>query len=344
MRAVRLLQLQHEPELVEIPTPQPGPGEVLIEVEAAGLCHSDLHLMEWPPEVVPYRLPFTLGHETAGTVRALGPGARGVEEGERVVVYSRWGCGQCWSCRQGLENACLDSLSAARGHGAGVGVDGGLAEYMLAAPRHLVPIGDLDPVLAAPLSDAALTPYHVLKRAAAQLRPDATVMVIGVGGLGHMAVQLLRALTAVRIVALDVRPDALELARAAGAHVVLPADGTTAAQMRTELGGPGAGLVMDFVASDATLTLAAGVVAVGGEVAYIGRGGGTLPVAPGRLPFECSVSLPSWGTQAELVEVVALARRGAIRTEAHRLALEDAVEGYRRLRRGEIQGRAVVTP
>src|SRR5947209_15678227 len=101
MRAVRLQRLQSEPELVEIATPTPGPGEVLLKVDAAGLCHSDLHLMAWPADIVPYRLPFTLGHEVAGTVAALGRGARGVAEGDRVVVHARWGCGRCWACVQG---------------------------------------------------------------------------------------------------------------------------------------------------------------------------------------------------------------------------------------------------
>lgn len=345
MRAVRLTRWNCEPELVEVPTPAPGPGEVLLQVDAAGLCHSDLHMMSWAEGTVPYALPFTLGHETAGTVVALGVGATAVAEGDRVAVYSRWACGSCWHCRQGRENACERSARELGGYGGGVGRDGGLAEYIVVpSARYLVPIGDLAPALAAPLTDAALTPYHAIRRSAHQLRPDATVVVLGVGGLGHMAVQLLRALTAVRIVAVDLRADALELARAAGADLTLPASDLTSSQLRDCTGGRGASLVLDCVASDSTLELAARVVAVGGEISYVGRGGGTLAVAPGRLPFECSVTVPSWGSVSELVEVVALARSGAIRTEVEHLALEEAIEGYRRLSRGEVRGRAVVTP
>src|SRR5580704_2078680 len=134
MAAVRLLRWQSEAELVAVPVPGPGPGEVLLKVDAAGLCHTDLHMMEWPAGTVPYTLPYTLGHETAGTVvafgsgAALGPGARGVSKGDRVLVYARWGCGACWPCLQGMENLCETAAGDLGGHGGGVGRDGGLAE------------------------------------------------------------------------------------------------------------------------------------------------------------------------------------------------------------------------
>jgi propanol-preferring alcohol dehydrogenase len=345
MRAVRLVQWEGEPELVEIPAPTPGPGAVLIEVDAAGLCHTDLHLMRWPEGTVDYDLPFTLGHEIAGTVAALGPGTTGVSEGERVVVFARWGCGACWACVQGMENLCVRTVKELGGHGAGVGRDGGLAEYMVApSARYLVRIDDLDPVIAAPLTDAALTPYHAIKRSSGQLRPDTSAVVIGVGGLGHMAIQLLRTLRSVRVVAVDVREDALRLARDVGAHAALPAKNITPHEVRSETGRAGATLVLDCVASDTTLALAAGIVAQGGDISYIGRGGGSLPIAPGRLPLECSVIIPTWGTLSELAEVVALARGGAIHTEVERFTLDETLDAYRRLHRGEVVGRAVVTP
>jgi alcohol dehydrogenase, propanol-preferring len=159
-----------------------------------------------------------------------------------------------------------------------------------------------------------------------------------------MAIQLLRALSEARVVAVDVRDDALELARRSGAHAALSGRDLSAAELRAETGSEGATLVLDCVATDATLALAAGVVAPGGAISYVGRGGGTLPVALGALPPECAVTIPTWGTLAELVEVVALARSGAIHIEAEQLSLDEAVEGYRRLRRGEVTGRAVVSP
>jgi propanol-preferring alcohol dehydrogenase len=345
MRAIRLLRWQSEPELVAVPDPVPGPGEVLLKVTAAGLCHSDLHIMDWPAGTLPYQLPFTLGHETAGTVAALGAGARGVAEGDRVLVHARWGCGTCWHCLQGMENGCERTARELGGHGGGVGRDGGLADYMIVpSARYLVPIGDLDPVAAAPLSDAALTPYHAIKGSLAVLRPGAAVVVIGVGGIGHLAVQLLRALSQARVVAVDVRDEALRLAREAGAHAAVPGGELTAEQLREQTGPAGAAVVLDCVASDATLALAAGVVAQGGRIVYVGRGGGSLPVSPRTLPFECSVLIPTWGTLPELVEVVALAQAGAIRTEVQRFKLDEAVEAYDRLRRGVVRGRAVAIP
>src|SRR5919109_620570 len=131
MLAVQLHSWESEARLVEVPTPTPDPGQVLLRVDAAGLCHSDLHLMEWPEGTVPFSLPFTLGHETAGTVAALGTGARGVREGDRVLLHSLWGCGSCWGCRQGAENCCDAPPESRNGFGGGIGCDGGLAQDML---------------------------------------------------------------------------------------------------------------------------------------------------------------------------------------------------------------------
>jgi propanol-preferring alcohol dehydrogenase len=345
MLAVRQTRWESRPALLDVPIPEPGPGEVLLRVDAAGLCQTDLHLMEWPEGTMPYDLPFTLGHETSGTVAALGPGTTGVHEGDRVLVYARWGCGVCWSCLQGRDNVCERPVAEARAHGAGLGRDGGLAEYMVVpSVRHLVQIGDLDPVAAAPLADAGLTPYHAITQYQHLLRPDAVAVVIGVGGLGYMAVQMLRALSAVTVVAVDVREEALLLAEEAGAHLVLPARELTPAELRSEIGRAGAALVVDCVASDRTLPLAAGAVGMAGAISYVGRGGGTLPVAAYSLPFDCSVTVTTWGSVSELMEVVGLARSGAIRTTIQRFALEQALEAYDQLHRGAVIGRAVVVP
>ena len=345
MLAVRLIRWQSGAVLQEIPAPEPGPGEILLDVEAAGLCHTDLHLMEWPEGTVPYDLPFTLGHEVAGVVRRLGAGASGVREGDRVVVYSRWGCGVCWQCLQGRENVCEVPPQVLGYHGAGVGRDGGLAEQILVpSARYLVPIGDLDASAAAPLADAGITPYHAIAHHRDKLRPNAVAVVIGVGGLGHMAVQMLRALSAVRIIAIDRREQALAVAQNAGADVVLSSDGLTADALRDEVGKVGAMLILDFVATDATLALASAAVGMGGAIVYAGRGGGTLPVMAFAIPFETSVTVTSWGTIPELAEVVSLARSGAITTETMPYALGDALLAYEDLAHGRVVGRAVVTP
>jgi propanol-preferring alcohol dehydrogenase len=343
MLAVRLPAWRSRAVLEQVQRPEPGPGEILLDVEAAGLCHTDLHLMEWEPGVVPYDPPFTLGHEVAGVVRRLGPGASGVRQGERVVVFARWGCGVCWQCLQGRENICERPATEVRYHGAGLGRDGGLAEQLVVpSARYLVPIGSLDAALAAPLADAGITPYHAISHHREQLRPNAVAVVIGVGGLGHMAVQMLRALSSVHTVAVDLRDEALEAARQAGAHVAVQAAGLTAASLREEVGGVGAALVLDFVGTDDTLALASGAVGMGGAIVYVGRGGGTLGVRAFSTPLDSSVTVSTWGTIPELAEVVALARAGAIRTETTPFALDEALTGYDELARGRIVGRAVV--
>jgi alcohol dehydrogenase, propanol-preferring len=341
MKAVQLVRWEAEPELREVEEPEPRPGSVVVRVDGAGLCHSDLHLTEWPAGTLSWDLPFTLGHETAGTVAAVGAGVTTFAESDRVLVYGPWGCGTCWHCARGAENLC----PTRQRRGCGLGFDGGLAEYVVVpSPRLLVPIGDVDPVQAAPLTDAGLTSYHAIKRELPRLLPGSATVVIGVGGLGHVAVQLLRELSPTRIIALDVRESARRLAVDAGAHAVLDAERVDARDVRAETGGAGATLVLDFVGSDQTLRTAAEIVAAGGTVSIVGLGGGTFPMEFGTLPLEWSVTRPSWGTLPELHEVVALARAGALEIEVERLSLDETIDGYRRLRDGEVVGRAVVVP
>jgi propanol-preferring alcohol dehydrogenase len=343
MRALQLVAWQTGPVLQEVERPDPGPGEVVIAVEAAGLCHSDLSVMDWPEGTLPWELPLTLGHENAGTIAAVGPGVSGLDEGDRVLVYGPWGCGACRQCARGAENYC-ERLAELRGRGCGLGFDGGLADYLLVpSPRWLVPIGDLDPVRAAPLTDAGLTSYHAIKADLWRVYPGSAVVVIGVGGLGQLAVQMLRELSAARVVAVDPRESSRQLALEAGAAAALDST-ANAAEVLVETGSSGAALVLDFVGTDATLALAAAVLAVEGHATMIGLGGGTFPMTFGRIPFGASVSRPSWGTLPELHEVVSLARSGAIEAGVERLRLDDAVEGYRRLRAGAVAGRAVVVP
>jgi propanol-preferring alcohol dehydrogenase len=343
MRAVQLTDWQRSAVVRMVPRPHPGPGQVLLEVRAAGLCHSDLHLMRWPAGTLPYELPFTLGHEVAGRVAALGRGAEGVDVGDSVIVYGPWGCGCCAPCSLGEEHLC--ETHGSRGRGSGLGRDGGLADYMVVpSPRLMVPLGDLDPVAAAPLADAALTPYHAIRRALPRLRAGAGAVVIGVGGLGHVAIQLLRALTSCHIVAVDRRDEALELAARDGADVTLAADGLTAREARREAGGRGAALVIDCVGVQQTLELAAGIVAPGGHVAILGVGGGTFPMRFGAVPFETSVVMSNWGTRSELADVVALARAGAIHVDVERVALAEVPAAYERLEAGTVRGRLVAVP
>jgi len=339
MRAVQLVDWRAQPELREVERPSPGAGQVLVKVDAVGLCHSDVHVMDWPPGTFTWELPMTLGHETAGTVAALGPGASGVAVGDPVLVYGPWGCGSCAQCARGSDNLCQVRRAC------GLGFDGGLADYVVVpSPRYLVSRGELSAAQAAPLTDAGLTPYHALKSQLWRLIPGSSVVVIGVGGLGHIAVQLVRELSPSRIVAIDVREHALDLARQVGAHATLNASALEPEDLRAETGGSGADLVLDFVGSDRTLRLGASVLALGGHVSVIGLDGSSFPCGVGEVPLEWSAGRPSWGTLPELHEVVALARAGLIEVEVEELSLAEAIEGYERLRRGGATGRLVVVP
>jgi len=348
MRALRLLSWKSEPELVEVPDPTPGPGQVVLTVGGAGACHSDLHLMhDFEPGLLPWGPPFTLGHENAGWVHAVGRDVTSVQEGDAVAVYGPWGCGRCPTCRSGAENYCSDQASApTKGMGGGLGDDGGMADLMLVPdPRLLVPLpAGLEPVSAAPLTDAGLTPYHAVRRSWSKLPPGSTAVVIGVGGLGHLAVQILKATTAARIIAVDQRDEALELAKHGGADLVLRADDDTVAAIRDATGGHGAEVVIDMVGSDATLTTATKVVRVLGDLTVVGIAGGTLPVSFFGVPYEVSIQTTYWGSRTELVEVLDLAARRLLHPTVTTFPLDQATEAYARLSAGTLEGRAVIVP
>ncbi|MFF4172191.1 NAD(P)-dependent alcohol dehydrogenase [Streptomyces sp. NPDC001744] len=344
MKALQYRTVGAPPEVVTVPDPEPGPGQVLLKVTAAGVCHSDIAVMSWSADQLPFPLPLTLGHEGVGTVEVLGAGVEGFAVGDSVAVYGPWGCGTCFVCAQGKENYC----PRAAGLGImppGLGAPGAIAEYMVVdSPRHLVPLGDLDPVRAAPLTDAGLTPYHALKRSLPKLVPGSTAVVIGTGGLGHIAIQLLRAMTAARVVALDVTEEKLSLARSVGAHETVISDASAAARVRELTGGRGAEVVLDFVGAGPTVTAAGAMAAIEGDVTIVGLGGGSLPVGFGSPAYEVSVASPYWGSRAELIEVLDLARAGAVEVHVERYGLDEAPEAYERLHEGRVDGRAVILP
>jgi propanol-preferring alcohol dehydrogenase len=222
-----------------------------------------------------------------------------------------------------------------------------MAEYMLVpSTRFLVPLGNLSPVKAAPLTDAALTPYHAIKRALPRITPDATSVVLGVGGLGHMAVQLLRVLTAGRLIAGDVDPDKLIQAKALGAdEVVNTRDvAAAAAQIQKAVGARGATFVLDCVGIQPTLDLGARILGRNSIWTIAGLGGGHHDFHHGSTPYGCAVSIPYWGSRAELVEVIAMARDGRIHADVSEFPLDRAVGVYAKLKAGQIKGRAVLTP
>ncbi len=345
MRALQLTGWKQDPELRDVAEPKAGPGQVVVKIGGAGACHSDLHLIhDFEAGMMPWGPPFTLGHENAGWVHAVGAGVTGITIGTPVAVYGAWGCGRCHRCRQGTENYCERQVEIGAA-GGGLGLDGGMAEFLLVPDaRLLVPLGDLDPAIAAPLTDAGLTPYHAIKRSLPLLIPGSTAVVIGAGGLGHMAMQILKALSPATVIAVDKSASALALATKVGAdHGLVPSE-TTAAEIKDLSNGKGADLVLDLVGADATIALGAAVARPLGNVTVVGIAGGSYPFSFFTVGYEVSFATTYWGSQTELIEVIALARAGHLQPHIERFTLAEAPAVYKRLAAGEISGRAVIVP
>jgi alcohol dehydrogenase, propanol-preferring len=348
MKALRLINWKTDPELVEVPKPTPGPGEVIVRIGGAGACHSDLHVMhDFEPGVMPWKVPFTLGHENAGWVDSVGDGVTTVAEGDAVAVYGAWGCGTCSRCQQGFENYCENPGEApVVSGGGGLGLDGGMAEYLLVpAERLLVRLPDgLEPATAAPLTDAGLTPYHAIRRSWSKMTPTSTVVVIGVGGLGHVAVQLVKATTAARVIAVDNRHDALQLATQVGADHVVTSDDQAVGAIKDLTAGHGADVLLDCVGAQATIELARAAARPLGDATIVGIGGGSVALSFFSQPFEVSIQTTYWGFRPELVELLDLAARGLVHVESSTYSLDDAAQAYRDLHDGNVHGSAVVVP
>lgn len=343
MKAARLYRYGSPLVVEEVPTPEVDDDAVLVRVEGAGFCHTDLHIIDGEFQVVP-RFPLTLGHENAGVVARVGRRVQTVKEGDPVVVYGGWGCGSCRYCVAGDEQLCL------RPRWVGLSeYDGGYAEYLLVPhERYLVRLERLSPREAAPLADAALTPYRAIKRALRHLTPDGWALVIGIGGLGQFAIKLLRILTGTRIVAVDVDDAKLEVARAYGADATFNSrrEPEVAKAILDLTGGVGVLAAFDFVGVTSTLELAIAVTAAGGKVTQLGLGGGaaTLQVLRNSR-FEVLFEFTLWGNLQELREVVALAEAGRLTPIALEFyPLEQINEVYRKLKEGKVSGRAVIVP
>jgi propanol-preferring alcohol dehydrogenase len=343
MSAYRLSGWGRPVELVDVPVPVPRGREVVVEVQAVGLCHSDLFVMSCDEGVLPYDLPLTLGHEVAGRVVAVGELADSSLVGRDGVVHGVWSCGECHNCRRGQDNYCV----ALGGRvGCGLGRDGGLAEYVLVPDaRHLVTATGVAPAALAPLADAGLTAYHAIQQHRDALVGDCAALVIGVGGLGHLAVQILRATTSARVVASDPRPEACALAERLGAHHAAGSVEEAMTLLATGAGLPGADVVLDFVGSDETMRLGAAALVPGGRLVVVGGARGSMAVGKGlTLPLGWQVSAPFWGSRRDLVAVVELAERGLLEAVVEEVAFDDVPAAYARLDRGGVTGRLVVVP
>lgn len=317
MRAV-VLRAFNEPlelEQREIPTPR-NDEESVLRVLACGVCHSDLHVAE---NFFGSELPLVLGHEIV---------AEDEEQGN-VLVYTPWGCGKCRFCLATEEMICPDAREA------GLFQDGGYAEYVrVPARRYLYPIGELDPVQAAPLGCGGLTPYRAVKHTRAWLGQGSRALVLGAGGLGQFGIQFLRLLTDASVHVGD--PSAQKRERAIELGAEEAAD-------PAELEGPYTA-VLDFVGSEDSLAHAARLVDREGIAIVVGLFGGTVPFGLGAVPHEAHFLSSIWGSRDELAELIALAQRERLEYTIDTMPLERAQEAHDLIRSGRARGRIVLTP
>jgi propanol-preferring alcohol dehydrogenase len=346
MRAARLHEYTEEMSaglsIDEVDAPQvTSESDVIVEVEGAGWCQTDNHIIEgmWEP-YVPQPLPMTLGHENAGTVVETGDEVSVVSAGDQVVCHPVQTCGTCRYCRQGETMYCENDAFN------GLTTDGGFADLLATGERSVVPLPDgVDPVDIAPHADAGITAYHAAKKAVDELVPGDTAVVVGIGGLGHIGLQCVDAMSAADIVAVDVKESARSLASDLGADATLdPTTEDVPAEIDHLSDGRGAAQVLDFVGSDETTALAPQVCAPGGDHHIVGYGGHIHEPAQALVDGEFAYQGNIVGQYTELQELVALVERGDVELHTSRHDLTAVNEVAEKLEHGEIDGRAVITP
>ena len=338
MKAAVLRDFKKPLAIEEVDRPKLESSEVLIQVEACGVCHSDLHVADgdWPQLAKVVKKPLILGHEIVGRVVEMGEGVRGVRIDDRVgVPWLHWSCGDCEFCREGNENLC------ARQKITGVTVDGGYAEFMKAPASHALKIPDgLSSMEAAPLFCAGVTVYRALKQA--KLSRGQRLAIFGIGGLGHLAVQIGRAMGA-EITAVDISEEKLALARSLGAAHALRADSTDLAKNFREVGGVHAALVTS--AAKAAYDTAFYGVRPSGTLLVVGLPAENICFPPILMAArEIRMQASAVGTREDLSEILAMAANGKVRCQVAARPLAEANEVLEQLRRGNVSGRIVLTP
>jgi len=338
MRAARLHGYNQPLSLDEVPEPQiQGHHDVIVRIGGAGLCRTDLHIVEgiWQ-EKVDVKLPYTLGHENAGWVQAVGDAVTSVREGDAVIVHPLITCGYCDACRRGEDMYC------ASGSFPGINTEGGFADYLRTSDRALIKLAEgVDPVDVAPYADAGITAYRAARKAAALLRPGSWAVVQGIGGLGHIALQCLHNLCAARVVAVDPSPTAQALASELGAEHVVGADAVATVR---ELTGGGAHVVMDFVGERGAERDAVSMLRQGGTHIVVGYGGRVDVPTIDVIFSEIAVVGSLVGNYTELSELMTLQAQGKVRLHTRRYALDDVRQAIDDLDHGRIKGRGVLVP
>jgi NAD+-dependent secondary alcohol dehydrogenase Adh1 len=341
MKAVRVHEYHADPRIDDIPEPElRGPLDVIVRIGGAGVCRTDLHILEgqWADLQDP-DLPYVIGHENAGWVHAVGEGVTNVAVGDTVILHPQPSCGLCMPCRAGRDMQCENAFFPGLSND-----DGGMAEYLRTTARACVKLDpSTDPADVAALADAGITAYHAVRKALPLLHPGTTAVVQGAGGLGHIGVQCLAALSGARVVVVDRNPDALELARRIGADETVVADGNQV-QAVQDLTGGGADVVFDFVAEQGAEMDGWRMTGPAGSLYVIGYGGELRIPTLEFVAGEKNVVGNIVGTYTDLAELMVLAQAGKVTLHTQQYPLDRAVDAIRDLDAGKVRGRAILVP
>ena len=343
MRAVRVVGYHENLQLHDIGEPEvTGPLDVIVRIGAAGVCRTDLHILEgqWA-EKSQVRLPYTIGHENAGWVHAVGDAVSTVAVGDKVILHPLVTCGLCRACRSGDDVHCQDSRFP------GIDTDGGYAEYLKTTARSVIKLDDsLEPADVAALADAGLTAYHAVAKAAKLLRPGYTAVMIGAGGLGHIGIQVLKAISPATLVVTDRNPDALALAKQLGAdHTVLSKpDGSHVAEILELTRGHGAEAVIDFVAEGGSTALGLQMVRRAGNYYVVGYGENVDVPTIDLISAEINIIGNLVGSYNDLVELMVLAAAGKVTLHTVTYKLKEFQQALDDLDAGRVRGRAILVP
>jgi NAD+-dependent secondary alcohol dehydrogenase Adh1 len=341
MKAVQLSKYGQPPELVEVPEPTiTDPFDVIVKVGAAGVCRTDLHIIEgqWEQKSG-VTLPYTIGHENAGWVQEVGSAVRHVAVGDKVILHPLATCGVCRACRDGDDVHCENSTFP------GIDSDGGYAEQLRTSARSVIRLDDsLEPADVAALADAGLTAYHAVRKAARNIRPGQRVVVIGAGGLGHIGIQVLTALTSAEVIVVDRSADALALASQLGVDHVVRADGSQVEAVLDLTGGHGAEVILDFVGEGGAIEDGVAMLRRAGDYYVIGYGGTLSVPTIDIISTEINFIGNLVGSYNDLVELMVLAARGKVHLHTVTYPLDEFDRALDDLDHGRVRGRAILIP
>ncbi|WP_406832557.1 NAD(P)-dependent alcohol dehydrogenase [Pedococcus sp. KACC 23699] len=341
MRAVQVVGYHQNLQMAEVPVPEATrPWDVVVRIGGAGVCRTDLHILEgqWADKSQ-VELPYTIGHENAGWVHAVGSAVTNVREGDKVILHPLITCGLCRACRSGDDVHCESSAFP------GIDTNGGYAEYLLTSARSVVRIDDsLEPADVAALADAGLTAYHAAAKAARRLTPRDTCVVIGAGGLGHIGIQVLRALSPARLVVVDRNQAALDLATSIGAHHGVLADGSQVDSVLDLTGGHGAEVVVDFVGENGSTSEGIAMTRQAGDYHVVGYGENVDVPTIDLISTEKNIIGNLVGSYNDLQDLMALAATGAVTLHTQKYALDAFQQAITDLDNGAVRGRAILVP